>query len=355
MELSEALTKIQPASAAAYDAAYQHWKSLGKPLYSLGMLEEYICRVAAMRGTARVTLSKPGLIIMCADNGVVAEGVSQVGQEATTSVTENFTHGNTSVAIMARHAGIDIFPVDIGVNHIFDNPGIIDRKIAMGTKNIVHEPAMTLDEAKRAIAAGIDMVGQLALSGYDVIATGEMGIGNTTTSSAILSVLLHEPVEKMTGKGSGLTRAGMQRKINAIKQAVAVNNPDPDDALDVLAKVGGLDIAGLAGVFLGGAVYKLPVLIDGVISATAALVAKSICPVAGDYMLASHCSKEPAGQLVLQALELRAPLQADMCLGEGTGAVAFLPVLQLGLAVYNEMSTYAEARLADYTELEEKL
>ncbi len=355
MELSEALKMIEPASSEAYDAAYQHWKSLGKPLYSLGLLEADVCRIAAMRGTPAVTLAKPGLIIMCADNGVVAEGVSQVGQEATTSVTENFTHRGSCVTIMADYAGVDIFPVDIGVNHIFNNPGIIDRKIAMGTKNMTQGPAMTRAEAERALAVGIDMAGQLAAAGYDILATGEMGIGNTTTSSAVLSVLLHEPAEKMTGKGSGLTRAGMQRKIGAIKRAVEVNKPDPDDALDVLAKVGGFDIAGMAGVFLGGAAFHLPVLIDGVISATAALVAKRICPAAGDYMLASHCSKEPAGQLVLQALGLRAPLQADMCLGEGTGAVAYLPVLRLGLAVYNEMGTYADARLADYTELEEKI
>ena len=354
MDLYEALKRITPADEAAKQAACDHWNSLGKPLYSLGLLEEAVSRMAAIKGDWRVTADKPGLIIMCADNGVVAEGVSQVGQDVTASVTKNFTTRGTSVAVMADRAGVGLFPVDIGVNADLNCPGLINRKVAMGTKNMVNGPAMTLDEAKRAIEVGIDMVGDCAGRGYDILATGEMGIGNTTTSSAVLSVLLNRPAEEMTGKGSGLTKAGMERKRNAIRRAIELNRPNPKDALDVLAKVGGLDIAGLCGVFLGGALYHIPILIDGVISATAALLAKQICPPAADYMLASHCSKEPAGELVLKALGLRAPLQADMCLGEGTGAVAFLPVLQLALTVYYEMGTYADAHIDNYIELEEK-
>ena len=354
MDLYEAIKQIKPADAAAYQAASDHWNSLGKPLYSLGLLEQAICRMAGVRGDWRVSADKPGLIIMCADNGVVAEGVSQVGQDVTASVTKNFTTCGTSVAVMARRAGVQLFPVDIGVNAELDCPGLYNRKIAYGTKNMTVEPAMTPDEAKRAIEAGMEMVGDCKRQGFDILATGEMGIGNTTTSSAVLCVLLDKPAEDMTGKGSGLTRAGMERKRSAIRRAIELNRPNPADALDVLAKVGGLDIAGLCGVFLGGALYHIPVLIDGVISATAALLAKRLCPACGDYMLASHCSKEPAGQLVLEALGLRAPLQADMCLGEGTGAVAFLPVLQLALTVYYEMGTYAEAHIDNYIELEEK-
>lgn len=355
MDLFEAIANIKPGDAAAYKAASDHWNSLGKPLYSMGLLEVAVSRMAAVRGTWRVSADKPGLIIMCADNGVVAEGVSQVGQDVTASVTKNFTTGGTSVAVMAKRAGVTLFPVDIGVNAELDCPGLYNRKVAMGTKNMVDGPAMTREEAIRAIEVGIEMVEMCAKEGYDILATGEMGIGNTTTSSAVLAVLLDQPVERMTGKGSGLTRAGMERKKAAITKAIELNRPNPADPIDVLAKVGGLDIAGLVGVFLGGALYHIPVLIDGVISATAALLAKRICPAAGDAMLASHCSYEPAGQLVLEALELRAPLQADMCLGEGTGAVAFLPVLQLGLTVYYEMGTYAEAHIDNYIELEEKL
>lgn len=354
MDLFEVLKQIEPTDAAAYQAASDHWNSLGKPLYSLGLLESSVSRMAAIKGDWRVTADKPALIIMCADNGVVAEGVSQVGQDVTASVTKNFTTGGTSVAVMAKRAGVTLFPVDIGVNSDLDCSGLYVRKIAMGTKNMTVEPAMTRDEAVRAIEVGIEMVAKCVREGYDIVATGEMGIGNTTTSSAVLAVLLNQPVERMTGKGSGLTRAGMERKKAAINKAIAVNQPDPNDPLDVLAKVGGLDIAGLVGVFLGGALYHIPVLIDGVISATAALLAKRLCPAAGGYMLASHCSYEPAGQLVLEALELRAPLQADMCLGEGTGAIAFLPVLQLALTVYYEMGTYAEANIDNYIELEEK-
>lgn len=356
--LADALAKIKPSDKSVAAAARGRWNSLAKPLYSLGLLEEAICRSAAAQGKVRVKLDKPALVIMCADNGVVAEGVSQVGQEVTTTVTENFVRHATSVAIMSAKAGVDIFPVDIGVNHDFSeevhNLGLIDRKLAHGTKNMVYEPAMTVDEAQKAIEVGLNLAAALAEAGYNVLATGEMGIGNTTTSSAILAVLLDEPVEKMTGIGSGLTRAGIKRKQEAITKAIQLHRPDAQKPLDVLAKLGGLDIAGLVGVFLGGALMGVPVLIDGVISGAAALLAQRICPAAADYMLASHCSKEPSGQLILQALGQRPIIQADMCLGEGTGAVAVLPVLQLALAVYDEMGTFQETNIEDYNDLVEK-
>lgn len=356
--LTETLAQIKPTSEAVAVAARERWNSLAKPLYSMGLLEEDICRIAAAQGTAAVNLDKPGLVIMCADNGVVAEGVSQVGQEVTSTVTANFVQHATSVAIMSAKAGVDIFPVDIGVNNDFPAElhakGLIDRKIAYGTKNMVQEPAMTEAEAVQAIEVGLNLAVALAEQGYNILATGEMGIGNTTSSSAILSVLLDEPVEKMTGIGSGLTRAGIQRKQQAIATAIAKHRPDAQKPLDVLAKVGGLDIAGLVGVFLGGALCGVPVLIDGVISGAAALLAQRLCPAAADYMLASHCSKEPSGQLILQALGLRPVILADMCLGEGTGAVAVLPVLQLALSVYDEMGTFQETNIEDYNDLVEK-
>lgn len=356
--LAEALAQIKPARQEAAAAARERWNSLAKPLYSLGLLEEAVCRAAAAQGSADVRLDKPALVIMCADNGVVAEGVSQVGQEVTATVTENFVRHATSVAIMSAKAGVDIFPVDIGVNHVFPQEvyaaGLIDRKIAPGTKNMVHEPAMTPREAEQAVETGLNLAIALAEKGYNVLATGEMGIGNTTTSSAILTVLLNEPVEKMTGIGSGLTRAGIQRKQAAIAKAIELHKPDPQKPMEVLAALGGLDIAGLVGVFLGGALCGVPVLIDGVISGAAALLAQRICPAAADYMLASHCSKEPSGQLILQALAQRPIIQADMCLGEGTGAVALLPVLQLALAVYDEMRTFQETNIEDYNDLVEK-
>lgn len=356
--LTEALAQIKPAKAEAAEAARARWNSLAKPLYSLGLLEEAVCRAAAAQGSADVKLDKPALVIMCADNGVVAEGVSQVGQEVTATVTENFVRHATSVAIMSAKAGVDIFPVDIGVNHEFSqavyDKGLINRKLAWGTKNMVQEPAMSQAEAVQAIEVGINLAAALVSQGYNVLATGEMGIGNTTTSSAILAVLLHEPVEKMTGIGSGLTRAGIKRKQEAIARAIELHRPNPHEPLAVLAALGGLDIAGLVGVFLGGALCGAPVLIDGVISGAAALLAQRLCPAAADYMVASHCSKEPSGQLILQALGQRPIIQADMCLGEGTGAVAVLPVLQLALSVYDEMRTFQETDIEDYNDLVEK-
>ena len=212
-------------------------------------------------------------------------------------------------------------------------------------------PAMTREEAQQALETGISMVEELKNKGYSLIATGEMGIGNTTTSSAVASVLLNEEVEKMTGRGAGLSSEGMTRKINAIKKAIEINQPDPTDGVDVLSKVGGFDIAGMAGIFIGGAVYGVPIVIDGFISAVAALAAARICPLVKEYMLASHVSKEPAAHLILEALGLSAPLHCGMCLGEGTGAVVLFPILDLACGVYNGMSTFQDIQVEEYKPL----
>ena len=286
---------------------------------------------------------------MCADNGVVEEGVTQTGQEVTAIVAENFLSGDTSACVMCRQCGTDVFPVDVGM--VVNTKVPTDLKVAMGTKNMTKEPAMTREEAVKGLEAGIEMVRRLKEKGYTLLATGEMGIGNTTTSSAVASVLLDEPVEKMTGRGAGLSSEGLNRKIAAIKKAVEVNKPDPSDAVDVLAKVGGFDIAGMAGVFLGGAALRVPVVIDGFISCVSALIAKRICPTAGDYMIASHVSKEPAARLLLEALEKEAVIHGDMCLGEGSGAVALFPYIDMGIAVYESMSTFEDIHVEQYEEL----
>ena len=213
------------------------------------------------------------------------------------------------------------------------------------------EPAMTYEEAVQGIEAGIEMVRRLKEQGYRLIATGEMGIGNTTTSSAVASVLLDRPVEEMTGRGAGLSGEGLKRKIDAIKKAVKLNEPDPSDPVDALAKVGGLDIAGMAGLFIGGAAYRIPVVIDGFISCVAALVAQRICPLTRDYMIASHVSKEPAAAAILKALGKEAVLHGEMCLGEGSGAVALFPFIDMGLAVYESMSTFEDIKVDQYEEL----
>ena len=223
-----------------------------------------------------------------------------------------------------------------------------------GTRNMTKEPAMTREEACRAIRAGVDLAGEMKQKGYKILAPGEMGIGNTTTSSALVSVLLDKPISEVTGRGAGLSDAGLMRKHAAIARAIEVNKPDPADALDVLAKIGGLDIAAIAGAFIGGAVHRIPVVVDGFISSAAALVAARLCPNAKDFMLASHVSGEPAGRMVMEALGLEAPLHARLALGEGTGAVTLFPLLEMALAVYHQNSTFEKINLEAYTRFEEE-
>jgi len=348
MTVEQAVSLVTAADEEAKKACKRRWDSIAKPLNSLGKLESYLIKIAGMTGTSAISLEKKALVVMCADNGVVEEGVTQTGQEVTAIVSENFLKEQATASIMCRETGTDIFPVDIG---IATDTNIINKKIAYGTRNMTKGPAMTREEAEKAIMTGIEMVGELKEKGYKIIATGEMGIGNTTTSSAVVSVLTGLPVENVTGRGAGLSTEGLGRKINAISRAIKINRPDPEDGIDVLSKVGGFDLAGLAGVFLGGAVHKVPVVIDGFISAAAALAAVRICPKAREYMLASHVSKEPAAAMLLEKLELEAALHCDMCLGEGTGAVALMPLLNLACAVYNGMSTFQDINVEEYKPL----
>ncbi|MGN0321722.1 MAG: nicotinate-nucleotide--dimethylbenzimidazole phosphoribosyltransferase [Oliverpabstia sp.] len=348
MKLEEALKNIQPADSQAMEAAWEHWNNIAIPLHSLGRLQDTIVRIAGMTGNPQVDLSKKALVVMCADNGVVEEGVTQSGQEVTLLVSENFLNKKATASIFCQHTGADIYPVDIG---IASDSKIINRKIAYGTKNMTKEPAMTRDEAVRAIEVGIRMVEELKDKGYSIIATGEMGIGNTTTSSAVTSVLLDVEPEKVTGRGAGLSSEGLQKKIRAIERALELHRPDRNDPVDVLAKVGGLDLAGLAGVFIGGAVYHIPVIADGFISCTAALCAVRMCPKVRDYLITSHKSKEPAANMVLKALDIPVFLDCDMCLGEGSGAVAIYPLLDLALKIYYSMCTFADNHMDNYIPL----
>ena len=351
MEETRWKEKIKPLDENAMEEARAHWMTVGKPLFSLGSLEDAVIQIAGIKGTSDFELRKRGLIIMCADNGVVEEGVTQTGQEVTAIVADNFTRGETSVCIMAEEAKVDLFPVDVGM--ATDVPSVTKKeyKVMYGTHNFAKEAAMTREEAVAAIEVGIQMVKKCAEAGYEILATGEMGIGNTTTSSAVASVLLGKPVEDMTGRGAGLSGEGLVRKINAIKKAIALNNPDRADVIDVLAKVGGLDIAGMTGVFIGGAALGMPVVMDGFISCVAALVAEQICPTAGEYMIASHVSNEPAAHLILEALGKEAVIHGEMCLCEGSGAVALFPFLDMGIAVYDSMSTFEDIHVEQYEEL----
>ena len=347
--LTELVSKINAPDKTASDAAFSRWQSIAKPLYSMGLLESIVIRLAGIQGTPVVDISKRATIVMCADNGVVAEGVTQTGQEVTAVVAENMTRQATTLCHMSKLANSEVIPVDIGICRPVCE-GVLDRCVIRGgTRNMAKEPAMTREECEKAIITGAELAMELKEKGYNLLATGEMGIGNTTSSSAVASVLLGSPVEEMTGRGAGLSSDGLRRKIHVIEQAIKLHNPDPKDPVDVLSKVGGLDIAGMAGVFLGGAACGIPVLVDGFISGAAALAAMHICKTSSEYMLASHMSREPASSQVLNALELQPLICADMCVGEGTGAVAAMPLLDMGLEVYRSMSTFDDIQIEAYT------
>ena len=315
MTLQEVVSQIKPADQGAIAAARAHWDTVAHPLNSLGLLEDAVVRIAGASGTAAVDITKRAVVAMCADNGVVAEGVTQSGQDVTAIIAENMGRGTSSVCRMGRVAGADVVPVDIGVAVPVTVGKILQRNIRRGTADLAVEPAMSRAECERAILVGVEVVKDLVDQGYRLLATGEMGIGNTTTSAAVASVLLGREAEEVTGRGAGLSTEGLRRKVDAIRRGIAVNRPDASDPVDTVSKVGGLDIAGLMGVFLGGALYHVPVLIDGFISSVSALAAARLCPAALDYMLASHASNEPAGKMVLEALGLEPFLYARMCLG----------------------------------------
>lgn len=340
MTLDECLSKIRPVDKDVLRESRKLWLNVAKPLFSLGRLEELISQIAAATGDIRARTDKKALIIMCADNGVVNEGVTQCDAGVTAMVTENFTKRKASVSIMAERVGCDVFPVDVGV--AVDVEGVTDvrKKVRYGTGSIARGAAMTRDECILAMETGINEVCRLAKEGYTLIATGEMGIGNTTTSSAITSVLLQKSPETVTGKGAGLSSDGLIKKVGVIKKAIEVNRPERTDIIDVISKVGGLDIAGLCGVFLGGGACGIPIIIDGFISAVSALCAYRICSEAKGYMIPSHMSKEPAGRMVLDELGLSAYLDCAMFLGEGSGAVALMPLIDMAGDVYRDMQTF---------------
>ena len=351
MKLEEYIGQIRPFDQKAADAAWDWWDSLCKPLRGMGMLEEMIVQLAGIYGTEKIDSLNPVVVIMGADNGVVAEGVSQTGSEVTAQVLENMGDRISSVCIMSRVEGLEVIPVNIGMFTDGKHPRIWNRPVRYGTGNIAKEPAMTREEADRAIVTGIEVVKELCGQGYRMIVTGEMGIGNTTPSSAIASVLLSKDPAEVTGRGAGLSSQALEHKIEVIRQAIAVNQPDKDDILDVVAKVGSLDIAGMIGCYIGGAVMGVPVLIDGFISSIAAYCAAKLSPACRPYMVATHCSAEPAGQMMLDALGMKAPIQAGMHLGEGTGAVTAYSLYKYALALYNGLPSFREAKVEQYQHL----
>lgn len=337
---------------AAQKKAQEKWDRVAKPLNSLGKLERMIAKIAGMQGTEDVSLSPRCALVFCADHGVVEEGVTQSPSSVTAQVARSIAEGGANINLMA--AGTDVFAVDMGMQDKIECPGLIDMRVAGGTKNMAKGPAMTRGEALEAIEKGARLVGEMYKNGYRMVATGEMGIGNTTAASAVACVLLGVAPEKMTGRGAGLSDEGLRRKISAIERAIEVNHLDKNsDPVDVLAGVGGFEIAAMTGAFLGGRRFGVPVVIDGVISAVAALCAEKICPGTADFMLASHISREPAGKMLLEALGLEAVLQADMALGEGTGAVLLFPILEAAQRVYKGEHTFESIGVEQYAPQED--
>jgi nicotinate-nucleotide--dimethylbenzimidazole phosphoribosyltransferase len=350
-ELDGLIAAVHPPDAGARREAEARWDNIAKPLGSLGLLEEFVVKIAELTGDANVSIDKRAVAVLCADNGVVCEGISQSGSEVTMIVAGNLARGMTSVCRMAAAAGVDVIPVDMGMATRPAFGGLVDCRVADGTRNIADGPAMTREQAEAAIMHGVGIARTCAGRGYRLIATGEMGIGNTTTSSAMASVLLGLPPESVTGRGAGLSDTALERKIEVVRRAIAINAPRADDAIDVLHKLGGFDIAGMAGIFLGGALYRIPVLIDGFISAVSALAATRICPAAACAIFPSHRSGEGACSAVLGALGMHPLIDAGMRLGEGTGAVAAIPLLDMALAVYRGSSSFADIGMEAYGKL----
>lgn len=321
---------------------------VAKPLDGLGRFETLLAQIGAIQGTERITISKKAVIIMCADNGIVEEGISQSGQEVTLAVVKSMAAGKSSVGKMAEIAGADTIPVDIGVNCKEKIPGVADKKIAFGTGNFRKEPAMTEEEAVRAVFTGIEMVLQCKEKGYKLLATGEMGIGNTTTSSAVTAALLGCGAAEVTGRGAGLSDEKLLHKQKLIAEAIDRYGLKKADALRILETVGGLDIAGLAGVCIGGAMYHVPIVLDGVISMTAALLAERLVPGTKAYLIPSHRGKEPAVEKLAEALRVEPVIDAQLALGEGTGAVMMFPLLDMALSVYQDRTTFADIKIEQY-------
>lgn len=325
--------------------------SLTKPLGSLGKLEEVVRRIVGITGEMFPKVDNKTIIIMCADNGVVEEGVSSCPKSVTSSVTQNFTKGITAVNVLSRCSKANIAVVDIGVDDDISCEGVINRKIRKGTWNIAKGPAMERHEVVKAIETGIEIVRDLSEKGVNLLGTGEMGVGNTTTSSAVSSVLTGIDIEVMVGKGAGLSDEGLINKIKVIRDAIEINKPDPKDPIEVLAKVGGFDIAGLVGCFIGAARYRKPILIDGFIAATAALCAVAIKPETRDFMFPSHGSAEPGSKKILDALGMEPFLNLDMRVGEGTGAAIAFQLIDCAFAAYTQMGTFADAKIDQYVPL----
>mgnify|MGYP003292683172 CR=1 FL=1 len=331
----------------AMDAARKRQAELAKPPGSLGRLEDLSVQLAGITGQAKNTLDRKELLVFCADNGVVEEGVSSAPQSVTLSQTINLTRRKTGASVIAGHFGCHVRVCDVGVNADISEPAVINRKIAYGTQNIAKTAAMSREQAVRAILTGMELAEETAKDGANVIGIGEMGIGNTTTSSAVLAVLTDTPVEEVTGRGGGITDESYRKKISVIETAIRQNHPDKNDPIDVLAGVGGFDLCAMCGAFLGAARMRIPAVIDGFISVVAALCAVRLCPTVREYLIPSHASYEIGYRIAIDELGLKPLFNLGMRLGEGSGCPIAMMMLDAACAVMNDMATFAEADIND--------
>ncbi len=346
--LDKTLKNIREVDDQWYAVVQKHLDNLTKPPGSLGRLEEFARRLVAITENKNPVLDKKVVFTFAGDHGITEEGVSAYPKEVTAQMVYNFLRGGAGINVLARHAGAEVVVVDIGVDHDFGElKGLIHFKVVRGTKNFINGPAMTRHDAVRCIEVGIELANGYAKRGYKVFGTGEMGIGNTTPSSAIASVLTGRSVSDVTGKGTGITDDSLKRKIAVIEAGILLNKPNPADAIDVLAKVGGAEIGGIAGLILSAAASRIPVIIDGFISTAGALIAHSIEPRVKEYMFAAHNSVEIGHKAMLEKMGLKPILDLELRLGEGTGAALAMLMIDAGLKIYKEMATFGEAGVSN--------
>ncbi|MEE9617453.1 MAG: nicotinate-nucleotide--dimethylbenzimidazole phosphoribosyltransferase [Anaerolineae bacterium] len=346
--LDQTIQSIRPLDAAAMDAARARQNNLTKPPGSLGRLEEISIQVAGITGQARPVIKEKAVVTCAGDHGVVAQGVSAFPQEVTPQMVYNFLNGGAAINVLARHVGARVVVVDAGVAADFEpQPGLVIKKVAHGTADMTQGPAMSRAQAVQAIEAGIEVVEDEIARGLSIVAVGDMGIGNTTPSSGIVAAITGRPVAEVTGRGTGINDEQLTHKMAVIRKALAVNRPDPDDALDVLSKVGGFEIGTIAGVVLGAAAHHIPAVIDGFISTAGALIAGELAPLAREYMIAAHASAEIGHRAMLDRLGLIPCLDFDLRLGEGTGAALVLSVVEAACKILDEMATFESAGVSD--------
>lgn len=346
--LDRILDAIQEPDRRLASQARARLDGLTKPLGSLGRLEELAVQYTVITGEAKPAVPRGAVFTFAADHGVALEGVSAYPREVTAQMVLNFLRGGAGVNVLARHSGMEVRVVDIGVAHEFGLlPDLISRKVMPGTRNFVVEPAMSREQAERAVLIGVELATQAVREGIGLLGTGDMGIGNTTASAALTSVLTGRPAAEVTGYGTGIDEATRARKVAVIERALARHRPDPSDALDVLAKVGGLEIGGLAGLILGAAAARVPIVLDGFIAGAAALIAVGLQPRCRGYLIASHRSVERGHRVVLEHLDLTPLLDLDLRLGEGTGACLGMGLVSAAIKILTEMATFDEAGVSE--------